>query len=92
MSPTHLTPTPVVSPWLTHQDGQLHCISSINNLQEFLIKSSEERLSSNFLQFKKFVEDNELTRVKVLMNMWLADCKQHSFPVKTPEDNYLPSA
>ena len=24
--------------------------------------------------------------------MWLADGKQHSFPVKTPEDNYLPSA
>ena len=30
--------------------------------------------------------------MKVLTNMWLSDGQQHSFPVKTPEDNYLPPA
>ena len=45
-----------------------------------------------FSSVQKFVEDNKLTRVKVLRIMWLADGEQHSFPVKTPEDNYLPSA
>ncbi len=90
--PTHSIPTPIVSPWFMHQDDQLHCTNLINNLNNFPIKSSEEWLNRNFHQFKKFVEDNDLTRVKILTNMWLADVKQHSFPVKTPEDNYLPSA
>ena len=44
-----------------------------------------------FVSLKKIVEDNNLTRVKVLTNIWLTDGKQHSFPVKTPKDNYLPS-
>ena len=30
--------------------------------------------------------------MKVLTNMWLSNGQQHSFLVKTPEDNYLPSA
>ena len=81
-----------MSPWFIHDDDQTHCLNLINNLNKFPIKSSEEWLNRNFCQFKKFVEDNELTRVKVLTNMWLADGEQHSFPVKTPEDNYLPSA
>ena len=87
-----MTPTPIVSPWFKHNDDQLHCLNLINNLQEFPIKASEEWLNQNYRQFKKFVEDQELTRVMVLTNMWLADGKQHSFPAKTPEDNYLPSA
>lgn len=45
-----------------------------------------------FVSFKNFVNDNELTRLKVLTNMWLKDGNQHSFPVSTPEDNSLPSA
>ena len=92
VSPTHLTPTPKVSPWFKHDSDQTHCLNLINNLNKFPIKGSEEWLNRNFRQFKKFVEDNELTRVKVLTNMWLADGEQHSFPVKTPEDNFLPSA
>ena len=75
-----------------HQDDPIFCLDLISNLDEFPIKSSEEWLNCNFCQFKKFVEDNDLTRVKVLTNMWLFDDQQDSFPVKAPEDNYLPSA
>ena len=49
-------------------------------------------VESQFSSVQKVVEDNNLTRVKVLTNMWLADGEQHSFPVKNPKDNYLPSA
>ena len=48
------------------------------------------RTYSLMYQFKKFVTDNGMTRVKLLTNMWLQDGKQHSFPVSTPEDKYLP--
>ena len=75
-----------------HQDDPIFCLDLISNLDEFPIKSSEEWLNRNFCQFKKFVEDNNLTRVKVFTNMWLTDSKQHSFPVKTPDDNYVSSA
>ena len=30
--------------------------------------------------------------VEVLTNMWLDDGNQHSFPVNTLKDNYIPSA
>ncbi len=86
------TPTPIVSPWFMHQDDQTHCTTLINNLNNFPVESSEKWLHQKFCQFKKFVEYNDLIRVKILTNMWLADGKQHSFPVKTQKNNYLPSA
>ena len=61
-------------------------------MPSFPFKSNEKWLNENFRQFQKFVNDNDLTRVKVLTNMWLQDVKQHSFPFSTPEENTLPSA
>ena len=49
-------------------------------------------VKQKFCQFEKFVNDNELTRIEILTNMWLSDDSQHSFPVKTPKHIYLPSA
>ena len=92
VTPTHLTPTPELDAWFVDNDDQFHCLALIQNLHEFPIKSSKEWLNNNFCQFRKFVNDNNLSRVKVLTNMWLDDGNQHSFPVKTPEDNYSPSA
>ena len=92
VSPTHLTPTLIVSPWFMHDEDQTHCLNLINNLNKFPIKTSEGMVKPKFSSVQKIVEDNELTRAKVLTNMRLADGEQHSFPVKTPEDNYLPSA
>ena len=92
VTPTHLTPTPELDAWFVDNDDQFHCLALIQNLHEFPIKSSEEWLNNNFCQFRKFVNDNNLSRVKVLTNMWLDDGNQHSFSVKTPEDNYSPSA
>jgi len=91
VSPTHLTPTPITDYWFTDDDDQLHCTNLIKNLHEFPVKTSEDWLNKNFRQFKKFVNDNNLNRVKVLTNLWLHDGKQHSFPISTPEDNTLPS-
>ena len=48
VSSTHLTPTPIVSPWFMHQDDQTHFINLINNLQEFPFKSYEEWLNRKF--------------------------------------------
>ena len=53
---------------------------------------SEQWLNENFCQFQKFVNDNNLVRVKLLSNMWIQDGKQHAFPVMNPEDNFIPSA
>ena len=53
VSPTHLTPTPIVSPWSMHDEDQTHCLNLINNLNKFPIKTSEEWLNRNFRQFKK---------------------------------------
>ena len=61
-------------------------------MHEFPFKRSVEWLNKNYCQFKKFVNDNNLIRVKVLTNIWLDYGNKHSFPVKTPEDNYIPSA
>ena len=49
-------------------------------------------MNKTFCQFQKYINDNKLTRVKVLTNMWLQDGNQHPFPVSTSEDNTLPAA
>ncbi len=90
LTPTHLTPTPDLDIWFIDDDDKRHCNNLINNLNNSPLKCSEEWLNKNFCQFKKFVTDNGMTRVKLLTNMWLKDGKQHSFPVSTPEDKYLP--
>ena len=64
----------------------------IQNLNYFPIESSKDWLNEKFCQFRKFVNDNNLTRVKILNNVGLQDDTQHSFPVKTSEDNFLPDA
>ena len=92
MSPTRFTPTPELDAWFLDDDDQFHCLGLIQNLHEFPVKRSVEWLNNNFLQFRKFVNDNNLIYVKVLTDMWLSDGNQHSFPVKTPEDNHIPSA
>ena len=61
-------------------------------MHEFPVERSVKWLNNIFLQFRKFVNDNNLIRVKVLTNLWLSDGNQHSFPIKTPEDNHIPSA
>ncbi len=92
VSPLCLFPTPKKDPWFSSFDDQKHCLCLIQNLTNFPMESSEQRLREKFCQFQKFVNDNDLTRVNELTNMWLQDGKQHSFPVTTPEDNTLPSA
>ena len=92
VTPTHLTPTPELDAWFIDDDDQRHCSNLINNLDNFPFEGSKEWLNNNFRQFKKFVTDNGLTRVKLLTNLWLKDGKQHSFPASTPEDKYLPGA
>ena len=89
MAPTHLIPTPETDPWFSSFGDQKHCLSLIQNLTNFPLKSNKQWLNEKFCQFQKFVNNNDLTRVKVLTNMWLQDGNQHSFPVTTPEDNTL---
>ena len=88
--PTHLTPTPDLDPFFTDESDQIHCQQLIQNLNPFPIKCSEQWLKDNFRQFKRVVNVLDLTRVKVLTNMWLQDGKEHTFPAKTPEDNHPP--
>jgi len=92
VSPTCLAPTPDFDPWFSRDEDQIHCCSLIQNLHHFPLETSEQWLKENYCQFQKFVNDNNLVRVKVLTNMWLQDGKQHAFPAKTPEDNITPSA
>ena len=92
VSPTHLAPTPDFDPWFSRVEDQTHCCDLVQNLHCFPVKKSEKWLNENFRQFQKFVNNNNLVRVKVLTNMWLQDGEQHSFPAQTPEDNFIPSA
>ena len=92
ISPTRLAPTPDFDPWFSRDEDQTHCCNLIQNLHCFPVDKSEQWLNEIFCQFQKFVNNNNLVRIKVLTNMWLQDGKQHAFPVKTPEDNFIPSA
>ena len=56
------------------------------------METSKQWLNENFCQLKKFVNNNNLVRAKVLTNMWLQDGKNCAFPVKTSKDNFIPSA
>ena len=92
ISPTCLALTPDFDPWFSRDEDQTHCCNLIQNLHCFPMETSKQWLNENFCQLKKFVNNNNLVRAKVLTNMWLQDGKNCAFPVKTSKDNFIPSA
>ena len=92
VSPTRFTPTPELDAWFLDDEDHFHCLGLIQNLYKFPVKRSINWLNNIFLQLRKFVNENNLVRVKVLTNMWLNDGNQHSFPVITLEDIHILSA
>ena len=82
-----LHPTWMLKQWWS---VSLSCSNSKCKYFSYLKKWTvvERELSSS----QKNLNSNNLVRVKALTNMWLQDGKQHDFPTKTPDDNFLPSA